>query len=409
MRMALAGSITVMAACAAAPAHSQQIAEMSLASDGVGGSLPSISDITSETSLLDSCEAFEGACSGLVPTNWDLAELHTQSASAGLADPVGGRFSLSLVDGGVDPAGAGGGEAGAPESVDMADVAGPSLTESEPRRWSDHVPRQYATHRTFWEQTMSIKTEVLLFTGYFALQTGKKAFRPTTTFHFHNEGWFGKDTTNLGIDKLTHAFDTYLIAEILHMRMHQNTNASEGDALTSAILASTLMGLNEISDGIEHDSGYSMQDVIMNLAGAGFSVLRNTVPGLKEKVAFKIEIVPNSQVYSYRGQEHYEQQRFMFSLKGAGFGKLKKTPFRYLDLQVGYYGSDFRAVDRNAGKEPKRHLFVGLGLNLGELLFGESRSKLGKIGYTVLDYFQVPYTSVRYDTTGHFGFSKRPN
>ncbi|TCU59944.1 hypothetical protein EDF58_102633 [Novosphingobium sp. PhB57] len=93
----------------------------------------------------------------------------------------------------------------------------------------------------------------------------------------------------------------------------------------------------------------------------------------------------------------------MLSFKGAGFEALERTPLRFVDLQVGYYGSDFMIDDRLAGKEPKRHLFVGLGLNLGELLFGRSRSRLGKAGYTVLDYFQVPYTSIRYDTTGHLG------
>lgn len=403
MRMALAGSIAVMAGWAAAPAYSQQIAEVSPASAGIGAALPIASGITGEPLPLTSCEALRVPCAGAVPTDWDLAELRVGSAVSGMTDLANGRFSLSSVDGGIEPVSDVAGLPVRSQSMDMVDVTAPAMAEAMPRRWSDHVPRQYATHRTFWQQTKSVRTEMLLFLGYFSLQSGKKLFRPTTHFHFHKEGWFGKNTTNLGIDKLTHAYDTYLIAEILHMQMHKNANASEGDALTAAVLASGLMALNELSDGIEHDSGYSMEDITMNLVGAGFSLLRNTVPGLKEKVAFKIEIVPNSSIYSYRGQRHYEQQRFMFSLMGAGFEELKKTPLRYLDLQVGYYGSDFRAVDRNAGKEPKRHLFVGVGLNLGELLFGESRSRLGKAGYTVLDYFQVPYTSVRYDTTGRFG------
>jgi hypothetical protein len=52
---------------------------------------------------------------------------------------------------------------------------------------------------------------------------------------------------------------------------------------------------------------------------------------------------------------------------------------------------------------PKRHLFVGVGLNLGELLFSRSHSTIGRAAYSVLDYVQVPYTSLRYDTTGRFG------
>jgi hypothetical protein len=249
----------------------------------------------------------------------------------------------------------------------------------------------------------SSKTEVALLSGYVLAQGIPKLFKPTTGFHFKDEGWFGKDTQNVGMDKLTHAFNTYLIAEILHHRLHRNTGGSEGDAVTAGVLAAGLMALNEISDGIEPDSGYSMQDIAMNIAGATFSVLRNTVPGLKEKVAFKIEIVPNDQIYSRTGKPHYEQQRFMFSLKGAGFERLDNSPLRYLDLQVGYYASDFLNSDRERGITPKQHLFVGLGLNLGELLFGKSRSRLGKAARSVLDYVQLPYTSLRYDTTGRLG------
>lgn len=141
----------------------------------------------------------------------------------------------------------------------------------------------------------------------------------------------------------------------------------------------------------------------MNVAGAAFSVLRNTVPGLKEKVAFKLEIIPNGQIYSHVGKKHYEQQRFMFSLKGAGFKVLDDSALRYLDLQVGYYASDFLNSDRAKGVVPKRHLFVGVGLNVGELLFARSRTRIGRAAYSALDYLQVPYTSLRYDTTGRLG------
>lgn len=290
-----------------------------------------------------------------------------------------------------------------PQAAANPVLPGPPDDPPAPRRWADHVPRGQAAYPGFFDQAGTIKTETLLLLGYFGLQSGKKLFRETTAFHFKDEGWFGDDTINLGVDKLTHAFDTYLIAEILHMRLHRKTEASAGDALTAAVIASALMALNEISDGIEPDSGYSMQDVTANLAGAAFSVLRNTVPGMREKVAFKVEIIPNSSIYSYRGQRHYEQQRYMLSFKGAGFKGLRDGPLRFVDLQVGYFASDFMGKDRAAGKEPKQHVFVGLGLNLGELLFGESRSGFGKAGRLVLDYLQLPYTSIRYDTTGRLG------
>lgn len=284
----------------------------------------------------------------------------------------------------------------------MAEDESPGIGASAARS-PMHLPAELSSHRGFFEQAGSIRTELLLTTAYFGAQSGKKLFRPTVGFHFHNEHWFGDGTTNLGIDKMTHAYDTYLLAEILHYRLHRNTNASHGDALTASLLASMFMALNEVSDGIEADSGYSMQDVAMNTVGATFSYLRNTVPGLKEKLAFKIEIVPNSSIYSYRGQRHYEQQRFMLSLKGAGFQGLRNSPLRFVDLQLGYYATDFRAVDRNAGRIPTQRVFVGLGLNVGELLFGRSNSRFGRAVHSALDYFQIPYTSIRYDQHGRLG------
>jgi len=300
-----------------------------------------------------------------------------------------------------------------PEPAAPADVYGPtnqvvsgpaaSLPPGVSLNGTGHVPREYAQYRGFFKQAGTITTELAVLAVYMGVQTIPKLTKKTAPFHFKDEGWFGKDTTSIGMDKLTHAFNTYLIADILHARLHKNTNASEGDAVTAGVLAAGLMALNEVSDAIEPDSGYSMQDIAMNLTGATLSVLRNTIPGLKEKIAFKIEIMPNDQIYSHVGKEHYAQQRFMLSLKGAGFEGLQKTPLRFLDLQVGYYATDFLNSDREKGIEPKRHLFFGVGLNLGELFWGNSQSRFGKAAYSVLDHVQLPYTSVRVDTHGEFG------
>ena len=326
----------------------------------------------------------------LAPLNFDIAAFHQSEArlallQARLASEGQGAMPESGLDGPIRPI-----------TLDEAAM--------EPA-WANHVPRASATHRSFGSQIGSIKTELLILAAYFSAQSGKKLFRETTDFHFKSEGWFGKNTTNLGADKMLHAFDTYLIAEILHMRLHKNTHASEGDAVTAAVMASTLMALNEISDGIEPDSGYSLEDVAMNTAGALFSVLRNTVPGMREKVSFKIEIVPNDDIYSYRGKKHYEQQRYMLSLKGRGFDALDNTPLRFLDLQLGYYASDFLNEDRAAGIEPKQHVFLGVGLNLGAILFGRKKTtSFSKGTDLVLDYLQLPYTSVRVDQRGDFSF-----
>ncbi|WP_243652463.1 DUF2279 domain-containing protein [Novosphingobium sp. PhB165] len=336
---------------------------------------------------------------GVQPIAWNLGD-----ALDGNAPQASAEVAAMAASGG-EPANVGIGAAGF--GGGGLDVSGDTVNgPADPlkRRWSDHIPRDQSQYRTFWQQARTVRTEALIGVAYFTLISSHKFFEETAPFHFKDEGYFGKDTENIGVDKLTHAFDTYLLAEFFHSQIHRKTGATAGDAITAAIIASGLMAFNEISDAIEPDSGYSLQDVSMNIAGAALSVLRNTVPGMKEKFSFKIEIVPNSNIYSIQGKPHYAQQRFMFSLKGAGFEELNHSPLRYLDLQVGYFASDFSNADKAAGVDPKRHLFFGVGLNLGELLFGKSQSRLGRVAYTVLDYFQLPYTSLRYDTTGRVGY-----
>lgn len=360
------------------------------------------------------CGTGAETCTAMIPIHWDLANLAASPARNELLQPsdvlitastgVSERIALAVTP---DGSSADSPTALVSESDRLdqseADPFGP-LNMPSGLRWADHVPRDQSAYLSFFKQAGTIKTELIILGVYFSAQSGKKLFRERRSFHFHDEDWFGKSTTNLGVDKVLHAYDTYLIAEVLHMRMHKNTGGTAGDALTAGILASGFMALNELSDGIENDSGYSMQDVISNTVGAAFSVLRNTIPGMREKVSFKLEVVPNDEIYSYRGQKHYEQERFLLSLKGAGFKALNNSPFRYLDLQVGYYATDFLWEDRERGKEPKNHLFFGVGLNVGELLFGRSRGWAGKGANLALDYFQIPYTSIRYDNQGEWSY-----
>ncbi|NWK94791.1 DUF2279 domain-containing protein [Sphingobium lactosutens] len=232
--------------------------------------------------------------------------------------------------------------------------------------------------------------------GLFAYITATQAYwtDDTTSFHFKDEGWFGRNTNNLGIDKLTHAFNAYLFAEFLGARIARKTGDRAAAALPAAILSTGLQLYGEIWDGHKSDSGFSYQDVVFNTAGAAFSVLRHNVPGLEEKLDFRLMVMPNSQVYSFKGKRHYEQQHFLFSLELAGFQKLKTSPLRFVELQVGYRGRNFLASDRAAGIRPRRDIFFGVALNIKELFFRNSRSRIGRAIGSGLNYFQLPYTGV---------------
>jgi len=154
------------------------------------------------------------------------------------------------------------------------------------------------------------------------------------------------------IDKLTHAFNAYLFAEFLGARIARKTDDRAAAALPAAMLSTALQFYGELWDGHKTDSGFSYQDIVFNTAGAAFSVLRHTVPGLEEKLDFRLMMVPNSNVYSFKGKRHYEQQHFLLSLELAGFRKLEASPLQLVELQVGYRGKDFTLPRRPRRRHP---------------------------------------------------------
>jgi len=249
-----------------------------------------------------------------------------------------------------------------------------------------------AQFRGFGRQLGAVKWEMGAIVAYYTAINGPKLFEDATAPHFHKEGWFGKSTRNLGMDKLAHAYSAYVISDLIYSRLKYKTGDAPGIALTAAALGSATMLYTEFWDSIERSAGWSWEDVAFNTLGSGFSLLRNTVPGLDKKLDYRLMIEPNSDIITVEGKRHFQQQRYFFALKFAGFKALEKGALRYLELHAGYYGKDFTNEDRAAGIEPKRRIFVGVGVNLRELFFKNSRSRVGRAAGEVLDYFQPPYT-----------------
>ncbi len=273
-----------------------------------------------------------------------------------------------------------------------APTYGPAGTVSADARRPD--PGRYDS---FGERVGAVKWELGAFAAYFVAANVKKVIEEPQSFRFQDEGLFGRDTNNLGVDKLAHAWNTYLISDILYLRMERRTGGGRASALTAAALGSGLQTFGEVFDGLHEGSGFSVQDMAFNLAGAGFSVLRNSNPDLKRKVDFRLLIVPNSDIYTFSGKRHFEQQKFFAAFKLAGFDALARSPLRFVELHAGYSARDFTNEDRAAGVTPKRRIFAGVGLNFTELFFRDARHPVGQAAATVLQYYQLPYTSLRTD------------
>jgi hypothetical protein len=276
--------------------------------------------------------------------------------------------------------------------------------QEEPQSLKDADARYYAgtpsrTYASFGEDVKAIKWELAAVAGYYTAINAPKLLKdprwPTT----QKEGWFGRSTKNLGVDKLAHAYSAYVISELLYGRIKRKTGDAPGIELTAAALASGIMLWSEAFDSIEPTSGWSWEDVAFNSLGAGFSVMRNSVPGLEDKLDFRLLIQPNEDIYTVKGKEHFRQQRYLLATKLAGFKAFERTPLRYVELHIGYRADDFLNEDRAAGISPKRHVFVGVGVNLKELLFKNARTRKGRAAGEVLAYFQPPFTSIQHDLT----------
>lgn len=251
---------------------------------------------------------------------------------------------------------------------------------------------------SFGDRLETVKWETMGLAAYLTAINLPGLIKRPSDFDFEEEGLFGKNTANLGMDKVAHAFNAYVLSDVLYWRMERKTGPSAKSALASSAIAVGLDLYAELFDAFEERSGFSVSDVGFNVAGAAFSYARNTVPGLKEKVDFRLMIIPNRDFYSISNKkEHFRQERFLLALKLAGFEGLKRTPLRFIELHAGYYARGFTDRERARGDARERKPFVGIGINLKELFFPTSRATVARVARSGLDYIQIPYTAVHID------------
>lgn len=219
------------------------------------------------------------------------------------------------------------------------------------------------------------------------------------SFRFNPEGWFGEDTGSGGADKLGHAFTSYAITNVLADRLVRQGRSPERAALSAAITTQAVMLYVEAFDGLSDDHGFAREDVVMNLLGTGLAYARTVNPHVRDLLDFRMEYQPSG-YKGFRPFSDYSGQKFLLAFKLGGLGALRETPFRFLELQTGYYTRGFSKDERAEGIDRSRHSFVGIGLNLTELLFGRrasQESELKNAGRMFFEHIQIPHTAVRSD------------
>lgn len=237
----------------------------------------------------------------------------------------------------------------------------------------------------------------LAFAGVTALGIYSWDWGSSKTFKVNDEGWFGEDTGSGGADKLGHAFSSYAMTNLLADRLEYKGRSPERAARNAALTTQAVMFYVEIFDGYSGDHGFSKEDMVMNALGSGLAYARAAVPGLRELIDFRLEYEASG-YKGYRPLSDYSGQKYVLALKLSGIRGLNQSFLRHFELQTGYYTRGFSKEEKADGLTRQRHQFVGIGLNLNQLLFGNRTSReneLRNAGRLFFEHIQVPYTAAR--------------
>jgi predicted lipoprotein DUF2279 len=232
--------------------------------------------------------------------------------------------------------------------------------------------------------------------------------QPNRSFHFTDEGWFGKDTYAGGADKASHYVDFYIISKELSF-LYNSLGYSRTESIGIGLGLSLLVGIiNESGDGF-NKYGFAVQDLTMDLAGgltaATISALgANDLIGLREGFLLPPYNVPDCCPSGNVGQA-YQNELLTADLKLAGVARrlnLNIGPLRYLLLSA-TYGTKGYATGNPALHERQLGFEIGLNLEEALLTIGVRRDTWwGYMLHVVLDNVRIPFTSVgfQYDLNG---------
>ena len=208
-------------------------------------------------------------------------------------------------------------------------------------------------------------------------------------FHFDSEGWFEKETSNGGSDKLGHFYTNYLVTRLLS-DLYGSWGYDEKDAALYASFSSLAFSslMIELGDGYS-EHGFSKEDLLVDVLGVGAGYLFSTQPDLADKLDFRVEYAPSTHSENVTDfTTDYEHMKHLMVVKAEGFDTLEEGYLKYLELHFGYYSRNFNHNTMPLeGRE--RELYVGVGINLSKLL----RPYMGDYSQ-LFNYYQLPYSYV---------------
>lgn len=229
---------------------------------------------------------------------------------------------------------------------------------------------------------------------------------PTGGFHFTQEGWFGEDTYVGGADKVAH-FVKFEILARQFADIYEYFGFSRRQSILGGFGISVLTGLvNEFGDAT-NEYGFSYEDLVMDILGAGTAVLTNTTD-TRDLFGFRVgPLFVDAPPKEENGIGHdYTHEIYTADLQLGGVARrlgLPLWPMRFVLVSVTYgvWGYPYGAPD-------KRERLVGMeiGVNFAEVLYAlnvQEDTWWGILAHTAFDNFRIPYTQFgfRYDLNHH--------
>lgn len=211
-----------------------------------------------------------------------------------------------------------------------------------------------------------------------------------------DEGWFGQDTYSGGADKLGHFYMTYASSRLLTRAFVWDGASHEKSLQIAAWYTLGAYTAIEVLDGFSRKWSFSREDVLMNAAGVGAGVLLESHPGLDRMLDLRVLYRPaREEGRSFDPFGDYSGQTYLIVAKLAGFPGLRPTGLlRYVEVAAGY---GTRGYESGSGRHSRRNVYVGLSLNLSELIGGAPAGEEGRarrFAKTALEYVQIPGTAV---------------
>ena len=216
------------------------------------------------------------------------------------------------------------------------------------------------------------------------------AYNTNHSFRIHQEGWFGRNTTNGGADKASHLTDYFVVTHLFE-DVYRMLGYSEKTAILASFSLAVATGLaNEVSDGFTRH-GFSWEDFAMDAAGATVASVIS-VTQTRDLFGMRTSHLPGST---------YTHDVYSADFKLSGLGRrlgVNIGPLRWLLLSVTYGSKGYRV---EPPIELQRQVGFEVGLNLQQILNDVGVKKNTWWGYSLhlVDYIRFPYTAVgmRYD------------